>query len=53
MIEEMVIGFIVFAMYLVVYKYEQIGKNYDVKNEHYNHIEKMWVAFPRHKSLVE
>ncbi len=52
MIEEIVVGFIVVAMYLIVYKYEQISNSCDVKNEHYNHISKMWVVFPKHKSLV-
>ncbi len=53
MIEGMVIGSIVVAMYLLVYKYERISEDEDVKNEHYNHLEKMWVAFPGHKSLVK
>ena len=53
MIEEVVIGGIVVAMYLMLYKYEESSKSYDVKNEHYNHLDKMWVAFPGQKSLVK
>ncbi len=53
MIEGMVVGGIVVAMYFIVYKYEELSKSYDGKNEHYNHLEKMWVAFPGHKSLVK
>lgn len=50
MVEGIVIGGIVVAMYLTIYKYEEIGKNDDVKNKHYNHISKMWVVFPKYKS---
>jgi len=53
MIEGIVIGGIVVAMYLIAYKYEELGESYDVKNEHYNHLDKMWVAFPGHKSLLK
>ncbi len=30
--------------------HEKIGQNKDRLDEHYNHIEKMWVASPRHSN---
>jgi len=52
MIAGLVIGGIVVTMYFSVYKYEEISQS-DDESEHYNHLEKMWVAFPEHKSLVK